>query len=128
MKNGDRGMHFIWSKSNARKENGRTIKKSKQSKGIPMSDNQIQIHVENIKYGGCEKSIEKGLKTINGLSNIVINRDQQIVSVTAEDSLRDAIVEKLKSMGYPEYSSVSGFDAGLANARSFVSCAIGRVS
>jgi hypothetical protein len=48
--------------------------------------------------------------------------------VTADDSLRDASVEKLKSMGYPEYRSMSGFDAGLANARSFVSCAIGRVS
>jgi copper chaperone len=34
----------------------------------------------------------------------------------------------LKSMGYPEYGSVTGLDAGLANAKSFVSCAIGRVS
>jgi copper chaperone len=43
-------------------------------------------------------------------------------------SLREALVAKLKSMGYPEHGSVSGFDAGLANAKSFVSCAIGRVS
>ena len=42
--------------------------------------------------------------------------------------MRDAIAAKLKSMGYPEYGSVSGLDAGLANAKSFVSCAIGRVS
>ena len=93
-----------------------------------MSINQIQIHVENIKCGGCEKSIVKGLNTIKGLSNIVIDRDQQLISVTAEQSLRDAIAAKLKSMGYPEYGSVSGLDAGLANAKSFVSCAIGRVS
>jgi copper chaperone len=93
-----------------------------------MSVNQIQIRVENIKCGGCEKSIVKGLNTIKGLSNIVIDRDQQIVSITADDSLRDAIATKLKSMGYPEYGSVSGLDAGLANAKSFVSCAIGRVS
>jgi len=31
-------------------------------------------------------------------------------------------------MGYPEHGSVTGLDAGLANAKSFVSCAIGRVS
>jgi len=37
-------------------------------------------------------------------------------------------VSKLKSMGYPEQGSVSGLDAGLANAKSFGSCAIGRVS
>ena len=93
-----------------------------------MSVHQMQIHVENIKCGGCEKSIFKGLSTIEGLSDIVIDRDQQIVTVTADASLRNDIAAKLKSMGYPEYGSVSGLDAGLANAKSFVSCAIGRVS
>jgi copper chaperone len=93
-----------------------------------MTVHQIQIHVENIKCGGCEKSIVKGLSAMEGLSNIVIDRDQQLVSVTADESLRDAIATKLKSMGYPESGSVSGLDAGLANAKSFVSCAIGRVS
>lgn len=93
-----------------------------------MTVHQIQIHVENIKCGGCEKSIVKGLSAIDGLSNIVIDRDLQMVSVTADESQRDAIAAKLKSMGYPEYGSVGGLDAGLANAKSFVSCAIGRVS
>jgi len=93
-----------------------------------MSVNQIQVHVENIKCGGCEKSIIKGLTSIEGLSNIVIDRDLQLVSVSADASLRDALVLKLKSLGYPEHGSVSGLDAGLANAKPFVSCAIGRVS
>ena len=93
-----------------------------------MSVNQIQVHVENIKCGGCEKSIIKGLTSIEGLSNIVIDRDLQLVKVTADESLREDIATKLKSMGYPEHGSVSGLDAGLANAKSFVSCAIGRVS
>ncbi len=93
-----------------------------------MSVHQIQIQVENIKCGGCEKSIIKGLSSIEGLSNIVIDRDQQLASVNADESLREALISKLKSMGYPERGSVSGLDAGLANAKSFVSCAIGRVS
>jgi copper chaperone len=93
-----------------------------------MPVHQIQIQVENIKCGGCEKSIIKGLSSIEGLSNIVIDRDQQLVSVNADESLREALISKLKSMGYPEHGSVSGLDAGLANAKSFVSCAIGRVS
>ena len=93
-----------------------------------MTANQIQVHVENIKCGGCEKSIIKGLSSIEGLSSIAIDRDQQVVSVTADASLRDALVAKLKSMGYPEHGSVSGLEAGLTNAKSFVSCAIGRVS
>jgi copper chaperone len=93
-----------------------------------MPVHQIQIQVENIKCGGCEKSIIKGLSSIEGLSNIVIDRDQQLVSVNADESLREALISKLKSMGYPEHGSVSGLDAGLANAKSFVSCAIGRVA
>jgi copper chaperone len=62
------------------------------------------------------------------VSNIVIDQEQQMVSVLADESLREAVVSKLKSMGYPEHGSVSGLDAGLANAKSFVSCAIGRIS
>jgi copper chaperone len=96
--------------------------------GIFMSVNQIQVHVGNIKCGGCEKSIIKGLNSIEGVSNIVIDQEKQMVSVLADESLRDALVSKLKSMGYPEHGSVSGLDAGLANAKSFVSCAIGRIS
>jgi copper chaperone len=97
-------------------------------KGVSMSVNQIQFHVENIKCGGCEKSIIKGLTSIEGVSNIVIDRDQQLISVSGDASLREALLSKLKSMGYPEHGSVNGLDAGLANAKSFVSCAIGRVS
>jgi copper chaperone len=97
-------------------------------KGNDMSVQQIQVHVENIKCGGCEKSIVKGISAIEGISDIQIDRDQQLVSVTADSSLRDTLVAKLKAMGYPEQGSVSGIDAGLANAKSFVSCAIGRMS
>ena len=93
-----------------------------------MSVNQIQVHVGNIKCGGCEKSIIKGLNSIEGLSNIVIDRYQQLISVTADASLREALVSKLKSMGYPEHGSVSGLEAGLTNAKSFVSCAVGRMA
>jgi copper chaperone len=81
-------------------------------KGASMLANQIQVHVENIKCGGCEKSIIKGLTSIKGLSNIVIDRDQQLISVSADASLREALVSKLKSMGYPEHGSVSGWMLG----------------
>ena len=93
-----------------------------------MSVENIQVHVENIKCGGCEKSIVKGLTEIEGLSNILIDRDQQLVTVTAEAALRSAVGEKRKKMGYPEQGSVGGIEAGLAHAKSFVSCAIGRLS
>ena len=45
-----------------------------------MTVHQMHIHVENIKCGGCEKSIVKGLQTIERLSDVVIDREQQLVS------------------------------------------------
>ncbi len=54
-----------------------------------MTVNQMQVHVENIKCGGCEKSIVKGLESMDGVSNVVIDREQQLISVTADESLRE---------------------------------------
>jgi len=39
----------------------------------------------------------------------------------------NTIVKGLAAMGYPERGSVTGLTAGIATAKSFVSCAIGRV-
>lgn len=88
----------------------------------------MKIEVENIKCGGCERSIIKGLGTIDGIADVVIDRDQQTIEFSGPAPLRPIVAEKLLSMGYPEKGSLHGLDAGLANAKSFVSCAIGRVS
>ena len=88
----------------------------------------IQIQVENIKCGGCEKSIVKGLSEIDGISQLTVDRETQTIAYVGEPTTRDAVVAKLLAMGYPEQGSVSGLSAGLANAKSFVSCAIGRMT
>ncbi|MDG1110007.1 MAG: heavy-metal-associated domain-containing protein [Burkholderiaceae bacterium] len=88
----------------------------------------MQIGIENLKCGGCEKSILKGLATMSEISDVVVDREHKLVSFSGDQSVRNAVVNKLRSMGYPEKDSLSGIDAGLANAKSFVSCAIGRVS
>ncbi len=88
----------------------------------------MQIEIENLKCGGCEASILKGLKSIDGVSNVTVNRASQTVEVQAPATLRGKITEQLRHMGYPEKGSISGISAGLANAKSYVSCAIGRVA
>ena len=88
----------------------------------------MQIEIENLKCGGCEKSILKGLATMIEISDVVVDHEHKLVSFSGDQSVRDAVVNKLRSMGYPEKDSLSGIDAGLATAKSFVSCAIGRVS
>lgn len=73
-----------------------------------MSVNQIQVHVENIKCGGCEKSIIKGLTSIEGLSNIVIDRDQQLISVSADASLREALVSNSSQWAIQSMAALVG--------------------
>ncbi|MFY8126670.1 MAG: heavy-metal-associated domain-containing protein [Hydrogenophaga sp.] len=88
----------------------------------------LNFDVENIKCGGCENTIRKGLSTIAGVSEVQIDRDQQRITLVANEADRGTIAEKLRSMGYPEQGSVAGLQSGLAQAKSMVSCAIGKVS
>mgnify|MGYP000054634584 FL=1 len=88
----------------------------------------MQIEIENLKCGGCENSILKGLATMEAISDVTVSREQNLVSFKGEPSIREVVAKKLRSMGYPEKDALSGLDAGLANAKSFVSCAIGRVT
>ena len=88
----------------------------------------MQIEIDNLKCGGCEKSIVKGLSAMPEISDVMVDREHQTVRFTGAAADRDAVVQKLRSMGYPEKGSLAGFDAGLANAKSFVSCAVGRMS
>lgn len=87
----------------------------------------VKIEIENLKCGGCENSIRKGLATINEISDVTVDRELKLITFNGEESLRELVTAKLRSMGYPEKGALSGLDAGLANTKSFVSCAIGRM-
>jgi copper chaperone len=88
----------------------------------------MQIEIDNLKCGGCEKSIVKALSAMPEVSDLVVDREHQVVRFTGAVSDRSAVVQKLSSMGYPEKGSLTGMHAGVANAKSFVSCAVGRMS
>ena len=88
----------------------------------------FQVEVENMKCGGCENSIVKGINSVAQVTNLVIDREKQLVSFSGEESIKQLVIDKLKSMGYPEKGSLAGLAAGITNAKSFVSCAIGRIS
>ena len=88
---------------------------------------QHVIEVENIKCGGCASTIKTRLGKIEGVESMEIDIEQGRVTVEAPDNTREQLVATLLANGYPEKGSVEGIKAARAKAKSFVSCAIGRM-
>lgn len=86
---------------------------------------KTQIEIENLKCGGCAATIKKGLLSIEGIEEVAINIEDSLVSVnTAEDRLIITVKEKLSKLGYPV---VGDKNTVLHKAKSFVSCAVGKM-
>lgn len=85
------------------------------------------ISVENIKCGGCANSIRNRLLD-DGLAQAVeVDIEQGVVTLDGDPAGREQVVAALTRLGYPESGSVEGLRAATAKAKSFVSCAIGRL-
>ena len=67
-----------------------------------MSAQSFTIEVENLKCGGCATTITKTLSQMAGVTGVTVDPDIKSVSFIGEDSLRDSVVARLKSLGYPE--------------------------
>ncbi len=89
------------------------------------------IEVENIKCGGCANGINQKLLAMEGIDDVSVDVQSGQVSVmAASDSpeLKQAVLQQLTSMGYPEKGSVEGLRSVKAKAASYVSCAIGKMT
>lgn len=90
---------------------------------------KISIDVENIRCGGCANTITKKLQSTEGISDVEVAIEDQVVSMEVKDeSVRAIAVDTLLALGYPEKGSVEGIQALKGKAKSVVSCAIGKVS
>jgi len=87
-----------------------------------------QINVENIKCGGCASTIRSKLEAMDSVNKIDVDIAEGIVSVEAAEDTREAVITKLLKLGYPESGTAEGIAAARARAKSFVSCAVGRLS
>lgn len=86
---------------------------------------KTSIIVQNLKCGGCVNTIIGELSEISNVSNILVDKDLSTVSFNTQNS-DDALVvkEKLKSLGYPSIEDTNGV---ITKAKSFVSCATGKL-
>jgi len=86
------------------------------------------IDVENIKCGGCANTIETRLQKIDAVTQVSVDVEQGQVTVEADDDSREQLIATLLASGYPERGTTEGLKAAKAKAKSFVSCAIGKMS
>lgn len=84
------------------------------------------IHIQNLKCGGCANTITKGISAIETINNVAVNvEDSSVTFDYATDEKLIEVKEKLKSLGYPEDGLANSLTA---KAKSYVSCAIGKMS
>jgi len=84
-----------------------------------------QIIVQNLKCGGCASTITKGVDSIEGISEVVVDVDSSTVSFETELDSLEIVHEKLAQMGYPADGDSNSIGQ---KAKSFVSCAVGRMN
>ncbi len=85
------------------------------------------IAVENIKCGGCANSIRSKLIEQQLAAAVTVHIERGEVEIDGDPDRRELAVAALAKMGYPQTGSVEGLKAATAKAKSFVSCAIGRL-
>lgn len=87
---------------------------------------RTSIIVQNLKCGGCAKTITSKLSEINNISEVAVDNMTSTVSFRAQSS-EDAlnVKEKLKILGYP---SIDDQNSVITKAKSFVSCATGKMA
>jgi len=89
----------------------------------------IDITIDNLKCGGCAASIRKAIEKFSNVRKVEIDREKENVKIAYEGELsRETIAQTLLSLGYPEKGTVDGLSAIGSNLKSYVSCALGRLS
>lgn len=84
------------------------------------------IQVQNLKCGGCAKTIETRLSNIPGVSKISIDIETSRISFLVDSAnTKENILEVLHVLGYPE---VGNSNSLVSKATSYISCAIGKIS
>jgi copper chaperone len=87
------------------------------------------IKVDNLKCGGCAHTIEKNLSEIENIKSIIVKPEDGEVIIEHNDQKELNLAKsKLSHLGYPEQGTTEGFDALTKNLKSYVSCAIGKLS
>lgn len=90
---------------------------------------EAQIKVDNLKCGGCASTITKQIKAMEGITEVNVLPDEGEVDITyTEQADLNKVKQKLHDLGYPESGTAEGFDKISSNIKSYMSCAVGRLT
>lgn len=89
---------------------------------------ELRFAVENLKCGGCARTIEKALRADPRVTHIAVDPSRNMVVIETTAEIRPEVAATLARLGYPEKGSVEGLRSAAAVAKSFVSCAVGRLA
>lgn len=87
------------------------------------------FEVNNVKCSGCASTLIKSLKDEFGDVEVDLEVTPRRITLELEDEQKEALKLKLRSLGYPLVDDeLSGFQKATTTAKSFVSCAIGKMN
>lgn len=82
--------------------------------------------IQNLKCGGCANTILNKLSSLDNIDNVSVDNETDSVSFNyTNDEQLELVKNTLTKLGYP---AVGEKNALTTKAKSFVSCAIGRMS
>ena len=84
------------------------------------------LYIQNLKCSGCANTITTKLINLTNVSGVVVDVENDSVTFDYEDDFAlHEVKETLKDNGYPEVGEKNPLGT---KAKSFVSCAIGRMN
>lgn len=87
---------------------------------------ETSFKIQNLKCGGCANTITRKLSKLKDVKKVNVNNESNLVSLSYEnDNTLIEVKRLLHNIGYPV---IGENNAITTKAKSFVSCAIGRMS
>ena len=84
------------------------------------------LYIQNLKCGGCEATIYNKLSTLHNINEMFVNVDESSITIDYNsDEDLEVVKEKLSAIGYPILGDENRL---MTKAKSYVSCAIGRIT
>ncbi len=87
---------------------------------------KISLIIQNLKCGGCAKTITEKLTDINDVSNVQVDTTLNTVSLNySQESTLENVKNVLSNIGYPIFGEENTLGK---KVKSYVSCAVGKMS